>query len=467
MIDRELMDQAAHEAMAFLESLPHRPVGLPVDQSELLAALGVPLPEEGIDPATVIGELCRTADRGLVATPGPRYFGFVTGGAHPAALAAEWLTAAWDQNAASFVLSPAAAAAEEVVRRWVLDLFGLSPEMSLGITTGGTMANFTGLAAARHALLSSVGWDVERKGLFGAPEIAVLTNDESHVSIFAALQMLGLGRDRVIRIAADEQGRMRPDKLAEALAQTNSPVLVCAQAGNVNTGAFDPIAKIVPLVAEHSGRLHVDGAFGAWAAASPALRHFVDGIQLADSVSVDCHKWLNVPYDSGLILVRDRDAHRRSMELNAAYYVKGEEGARDNHHWVPEASRRARGFAIYVALRALGRRGIAELIERCCALARRMAEELGRDPRVRILNEVCLNQVLVRFLPMDEADIDAFTARVISRIQQDGTCWAGGTTWHGMHALRISVSNWSTTEADIDMSAEAILKAVTAAAAEK
>lgn len=455
--ETELLTKTAELAQQFLASLPDRPVGRPVDFFEVLASMGTPLSSEGEPPLQVIENLSRDAASGLVATPGPRYFGFVIGGAHPAALAAEWMTSAWDQNAFSQVLSPAAAAAEEIVRGWLLELFQLPPGMSLGFTTGGTMANFTGLAAGRHALLKLVDWDVEKQGLFGAPEIAVLTNEESHVSIFAALQMLGLGRDRVIKIPADDQGRMLPERLSDALSGIDIPVLVCAQAGNVNTGAFDPLDEIAPLVAARTGWLHVDGAFGMWAAASPGLRHLVKGIERANSISVDAHKWLNVPYDSGLIFVRDAEAHRHSMELNAEYYVPGAEAARENHHWVPEASRRARGFAIYAVLRALGRNGIAELVERCCHLARRMAEQLSVNDRVQILNDVVLNQVLIRFVPPDGSDADAFTAKVIQRIQQDGTCWAGGTTWHGMHAMRISVSNWTTTEADIDLSADAII----------
>jgi glutamate/tyrosine decarboxylase-like PLP-dependent enzyme len=364
------------------------------------------------------------------------------------------------------VLSPAAAAAEEVVRTWLVDLFGLPREMSLGFTTGGTMANFTALAAARHALLRSAGWNVEEQGLYGAPAITVVTSAESHVSIFASLQMLGLGRERVLRVPTDEQGRMRPDELQAALARFSTPVLVCAQAGNVNTGAFDPLPEIVPLVRRHQGWLHVDGAFGLWAAASAAHRPLAAQIEMADSLAVDCHKWLNVPYDSGLVFVRDQAAHHDSMTLSAPYYAIGAESGRDNHNWVPEASRRARGLAIYTTLRAMGRNGVAEIVERCCRLARRMAERLAQEPQVQILNEVVLNQVLVRFRPPSGIDADTFTAAVIQRIQADGTCWAGGTTWHGMQAMRISVSNWSTEESDIDRSAEAILNCARAAASE-
>jgi glutamate/tyrosine decarboxylase-like PLP-dependent enzyme len=454
---QDLLRRASGLGIDFLDNLKNRPVGRPVDFPALFEKMGGPLPIEGKDSLQVIEQMVEVAEPGLVATPGPRYFGFVIGGAHPASVAAEWLAAIWDQNAFSYVLSPAAAVAEEVVRTWLVELFDLPREMSLGFTTGGTMANFTALAAARHALLQAAGWDVEVEGLFGAPPLTVITSEESHVSIFAALQMLGLGRERVVRIPTDDQGRMRVDELRVILARVTTPVLVCAQAGNVNTGAFDPISEIVPLVIERQGWLHVDGAFGMWAAASTDYRALVKGIELADSITVDCHKWLNVPYDSGLVFVRDRAAHHAAMTLNAAYYAPSPEVARDNHNWVPEASRRARGFAVYAVLCALGRNGIAEIIERCCRLARRMADRLAQDSSVQILNEVVLNQVLVRLSPQAVGDADALTAEVIRRVQEDGTCWVGGTTWHGMHAMRISISNWSTEEADIDRSAEAIL----------
>ncbi|HEX8919825.1 MAG TPA: aminotransferase class V-fold PLP-dependent enzyme [Pyrinomonadaceae bacterium] len=457
---QELLSRASGLGIDFLDKLKERPVGRPVDFRALFEQMGGPLPLEGKDSLQVIEQLAEAAEPGLVATAGPRYFGFVIGGSHPASVAAEWLAAVWDQNAFSYVLSPAAAVAEEVVRTWLLELFDLPRDMSLGFTTGGTMANFTALAAARHALLQSAGWDVEVDGLFGAPPLTVVTSEESHISIFAALQMLGLGRERVIRIPTDAQGRLQSEELRNVLARASSPVLVCAQAGNVNTGAFDPIAEIVPLVKEVNGWLHVDGAFGMWAAASPDYRRLVKQIELVDSIAVDCHKWLNVPYDSGLVFVRDRAAHHAAMTLNAAYYAPSPEVARDNHNWVPEASRRARGFAIYAALRALGQSGIAEMVETCCRLARRMAERLAKDPNVEILNEVVLNQVLVRLKPPAGVDADAFTAAVIRRIQEDGTCWVGGTSWKGLHAIRISVSNWSTEEDDIDRSAEAIIESI-------
>ncbi len=463
MNHEELLKNTFQLATKFLQGMSDRPVGRPVDPSSMLSALGGALPDHGEDPLAVIEDLNKAADPGIVATAGPRYFGFVTGGSLPAAVAAEWLAAAWDQNAGLYVLSPAAAVVEEIVGTWLIDLFGFHREMSFGFVTGGTMANFTCLGAARHALFRDAGWDVERHGLFGAPPITVVTSEESHVSIFASLQMLGLGRERVTRIPTDEQGRMRPDELRSSLDEIDTPVLVCAQAGNVNTGAFDPIDRIAPIVHARPGWLHVDGAFGTWAAASPQYRSLVAGIEMADSVSVDCHKWLNVPYDSGLAFVRDSRAHQAAMSLNAPYYVTGSGAARDNHNFVPEASRHARGFAAYAALRSLGREGIAEMVERCCRLARLMAERLATDPGVRILNEVVINQVLVRFSSPSGENPDAFTAAVIQRVQEDGTCWAGGTTWKGKHAMRISVSNWSTTETDIERSAEAILKCAAAA----
>jgi glutamate/tyrosine decarboxylase-like PLP-dependent enzyme len=455
-----VLRQATDLAIDYLDGVDARPVARPVDLDALRKALGIPLPEVGAEPGLVLRELAGSADPGLVASAGPRYFGFVVGGSLPAALAADWLTSAWDQNAVMHVLSPAAAVVEEVVAGWLVELFGLPAGTSLGLTTGATMANFTALAAARHALLVRVDWDVERQGLFGAPDIPVIVGDEAHVTIHAALQMLGLGRERVIRVPADEQGRMRPDALRAALAGLDRAAIVCAQAGNVNTGAFDPLGSIAEAVRANGGWLHVDGAFGLWAAASPSLGAQLAGLDAADSWTTDAHKWLNVPYDCGIVLVRDAAAHHAAMTLGAAYYVETAGAERDSYNWVPESSRRARGFTIYAALRALGRAGLADLIERSSAMARRFDERLGKEQGVRILNDVVLNQVLVRFeSDGDEpATADERTRRVITAVQRDGTCWLGGTTWHGMAAMRISVSNWSTTEDDVDRSVEAILR---------
>jgi glutamate/tyrosine decarboxylase-like PLP-dependent enzyme len=466
-----VLGQALGLATEFLDGLAERPVGRPVDLAALRAALDMPLPDGPVDPATVIGDLARGVESGLVGSAGPRYFGFVVGGGVPAALAADWLTAAWDQNAGLYALSPAAAVAEEVAAKWLLEIFGLPKGSGVGFVTGATMATFTALAAARHAVLLKVGWNVEDDGLIGAPPITVVVGDEAHVTVFASLQMVGLGRTRVHRVAADGQGRMRPDALRETLAGIDGPTIVSAQAGNVNTGAFDPMAEIIAVVREQPNAwLHVDGAFGLWAAAVPELHDRVAGLAGADSWTTDAHKWLNVPYDSGIVIVRDAAAHHAAMTLGASYYIETAGGERDPYNWVPESSRRARGFAMYAALRSLGRSGLAEMIARCCALARRMADGLRGTDGVTILNDVVLNQVLVRFAPPGggtEAEVDAFTRAVILAVQADGTCWLGGTTWHGLAAMRISVSNWSTTEADADLSVEAILRCRAAVAAER
>ncbi len=469
---RRLLHQTADLAADFLDGLGSRPVRATATHDELLAAFSDRLPDRGEAPGEVIDHLAAIADPGLIASAGPRYFGFVIGGSLPAALAADWLTSAWDNNAGLYAIGPSASVAEEVAAGWLIDLFGLPAGSSVGFSTGATMASFTALAAGRHRVLERTGWNVEEDGLIGAPDIAVVVGAEAHVTIHVSLQMLGLGRNRVFKVDADAQGRMRPDALRETLAGLRDrPVLVCAQSGNVNTGGFDPLPEIVPAVRDlPNGWLHVDGAFGLWAAASPTLRHLTAGLADADSWTTDAHKWLNVPYDSGIAIVRDAAAHHAAMTLGAAYYVETAGGERDPYNWVAESSRRARGFTIYAALRALGREGLAEMIERCCALAQRMADGLRNAPGATILNDVVLNQVLVRFAPPsvagaappDDAAIDAFTRAVIAAVQADGTCWLGGTTWHGMAAMRISVSNWSTTEADADLSVAAIRRCAAA-----
>jgi glutamate/tyrosine decarboxylase-like PLP-dependent enzyme len=444
MVDGSL-ERALRHAEAFLASLPERAVGPPADPDALRAALGRELPEIGVPADQVIDELVAGADPGIVASAGPRYFGFVTGGALPAALAADWLAAAWDQNAHMWVGSPAASVVEEVVEDWVLSLLGLPQDASVGLVTGCQMANVTCLAVARDSVLKQAGWDVASHGLIGAPPLTVIAGLQAHATIFSALRMIGLGRDSAHLVAADDQGRMEPEALAREL-QHAGPAIVCAQAGNVNSGAFDPLEPIEYLCEQSGAWLHVDGAFGLWAAASPEYRHLTRGIERADSWATDGHKWLNVPYDCGLAIVKDRAAHRRAMGLTAAYLVAGEQ--RDNYDLTPEASRRARGFPLYAALRSLGRRGLAELIERNCAQARRFAEIL-RAGGAEILNDVVLNQVLVAAPP------DA-----VARIQADGTCWVGGSNWHGRDVIRISCSSWATTDADVERSARAILAAL-------
>ena len=451
-------------AKSFIESRAGRPVWPHASLADLRTALGGALPDHPVAPTSVIDDLTTAADPGVVTTTGPRYFGFVTGGAVPATVAAEWLTAVWDQCAGLYVLSPAAAVVEEIAGAWLLDVLGLPSSASVGFVTGCHMANFTALAAARHELLARAGWNVERDGLAGAPPIGVIVGAEVHVSVIGALRLLGFGSARVIRVDADGQGRMRPDTLDQALLQNDAPAIVCAQAGNVNTGAFDPLDAIADAVQSHGGWLHVDGAFGLWAAASKARRHLVRGVERADSWATDAHKWLNVPYDSGLVFTAHPAAHRAAMCLDAEYLVRSALEPREPMDWTPESSRRARGFAVYAALRSLGRGGIDDLVDRCCRLAARFAERLRAEPGIEILNEVVLNQVLVRVAPPGRPgkDADAATREALRLVQEERVCWLGGTRWHDMDAMRISVSNWSTTEADIDRSAESIIRAVRA-----
>jgi glutamate/tyrosine decarboxylase-like PLP-dependent enzyme len=457
MPDRTAGLRAASEhAEAFLATVGERPVAARADAAAVRSSLGGPLPEHGEDPATVIDALATGAEPGLVATAGPRHFGFVIGGALPAALAADWLVSAWDQNAAFHSLSPAAAAIEEIASAWVLELLGLPDTASVGFVTGGQGANTTCLAAARHAVLAGVGWDVERNGLIGAPAVRIVCGEQAHATIYTSLRLLGFGAETAIRVPADEQGRMEPDVLANALADNGGPTIVCAQAGNVATGAFDAFEPIADTCAEHGAWLHVDGAFGLWAAAAPATRHLTAGVERAQSWAIDAHKWLNVPYDGAMAIVADPDAHLGAMSLAGPYLV-ADPGQRDSTNYVPESSRRARAVPVYAAIRSLGRAGIAEMIERNCAQARRMAKQLSDIPGARVLNDVVLNQVLVRLPGGDDANRAAVDA-----IQQDGTCWLGGTTWNGEYVVRVSISNWATTDDDVDRSAAAIAAGVTA-----
>jgi glutamate/tyrosine decarboxylase-like PLP-dependent enzyme len=460
----DLLRHAADLAIDYREGLPDRRVGIApgLTVDDLRARLGGPLPVDGTDPRVVIDELADGVDPGLIAMSGPRYFGFVIGGSVPAALAADWLTSAWDQNVGLYIGTPAASVVEEVVADWLLELFGLPAGTTVGFVSGATMANFTAMAAARHAVLRGAGWDVEDQGLQGAPQVRVVCGQDVHVSLVNAVRYVGLGRGRLERMPVDDEGRMDPDALAGALRGRDEPTIVCAQVGEVSTGAFDALDRIVPIVREHPNAwLHIDGAFGLWAAASPRLRHLVRGIDGADSWGTDAHKWLNVPYDAGIVFVRDGAAHRAAMGMAAAYLPPAPGQERDPFEYVPEMSRRARAFPIYAAIRSLGTTGIAEMVERDCDLAMRMARRLANHPHVRIVNEVVLNQVLV-------AVGDAETTRaVVDRIQSDGVLWLGGTTFHGTPALRISVSGWSSREDDADRSVDAILAAVDAVRAER
>jgi len=459
---RLLLDDAASQAADFLEGLSGRQVTPTATIEELRQGFGGPLPAGPHEPRRVVAELARAAEPGLMASAGGRFFGFVVGGGLPAALAADWLVSAWDQNAVVYVASPAASVVEEVCAAWLIELLGLPQGASFGFVTGAQMANFTALAAARHSVLEAAGWDVGTDGLVGAPQVRVVVGEERHVTIDRALRFLGFGTNSLAVVPADGQGRMRPDALRAALAESvvgsPGPTIVCAQAGTVDTGAFDPLGAVCDAAHEVGAWVHVDGAFGMWAAASPPLRPLVEGIERADSWATDAHKWLNVPYDSGLVFCAHPAAHRAAMGLSASYLVQSEGRERDEFDWNPEASRRARGFPVYAAIRSLGSSGVAGIIDRCCAHARRFAEALAQEPGVEVLNEVVLNQVLVRFLDPD-GDHDARTRAVVKAVQEDGTCWLGGTTWQGKAAMRISVSNWSTTAEDVDKSVAAILRA--------
>lgn len=451
----ELLSRTLAHAQDFLDALPTRHVGARATREELLAALKAPLTADGERADAVVDLLASQGDRGAVACAGPRYFGFVIGGSLPVALAADWLVSTWDQNPGIYATSPLISVIEEIAREWLLDIFDLPRESGLGFVTGCQMAHFTCLAAARHGVLRRAGWDVEADGLHGAPRVNIITGSEAHVTADVALRYLGFGTRHLLRVETDDQGRMRADRLARLLDNLNGPTIICAQAGNVNTGAFDPLREIAAIAKAHNAWLHVDGAFGLWARASESAeaRALCDGAELADSWATDAHKWLNVPYDNGVAIVKHAEDHRASMTTSAAYLVQTSGIERDAVDWVPEFSRRARGVTVYAALRHLGTRGVAALIDGNNARAREMADILRRDPRVKILTDVVLNQVLVRF-----GDDDDLTRRVIAGVQRDGTCWLGGTTWHGMAAMRISVSNWSTTEEDARVSAEAILR---------
>jgi glutamate/tyrosine decarboxylase-like PLP-dependent enzyme len=454
----ESWGRAAERARAYLDSVRERPVAQPTTSDQLAARFDAVLAENGATDEDALDELWDNIGDGVVVTNAGRYFGFVEGGVLPAALAADWLTSAWDQNAAFHALSPAAAAVEEVCRRWLVDLLGLPAHASVGFTTGAQMANVIGLAAARHHLLAERGWDGETSGLFAAPRPTVLAGESRHATIDRALRLLGLGTSVVEVVPADDQGRMRPGDLDRALRAhrgADHPLVVCAQVGNVNSGACDPVGEICGLAHDAGAWVHVDGAFGLWAAAAPSLRHLVAEVGSADSWAVDAHKWLNVPYDSAMAFCAHPDSHRAAMTLSADYLATT--GHRDGADWTPESSRRARAFAVWTALRSLGRTGVAELVEGSCRSARRFASNLSRLPGVQVLNEVVLNQVLVRI-----DDSDDTTRRVAAVVQDDGVTWLGTTVWHGRAALRISVSDHATRDGDVDAACDAIAEAVRA-----
>src|SRR5215208_7403497 len=445
-----LLHRTAQTAEEYLATLGERRVRASLGFEDVLAQLDAPLPEDGEDAERVLDALA-ALEPGMTATAGPRYFGFVTGGALPVTVAADWLVSTWDGPHFGRVISPAGAAVEDVTARWLLEALELPAHSRVGFVTGATMANLVGLAAARHRVLADAGWNVEERGLTGAPPVRILVGAEVHVSLLKALRLLGFGSAGVERIPADGNGAMQPGSLAAALRAGTGPVIVCAQAGNVNTGACDPMLPIVAAAREAGAWVHVDGAFGLWAAASPRLASMVAGADGADSWALDAHKWLNVPYDCGVAIVADGEAHAAAMSATAEYLLASDDGLTKT----PEMSRRGRQVPVYAALRHLGRKGIGELVERCCAHASRLAAAMAGLDGAEVLNDVVLNQVLLRFDGDDER-----TSRVIGELQRGGEAWLGGTVWHGMTAARVAFSNWSTRDEDVDRLSAALREAL-------
>jgi glutamate/tyrosine decarboxylase-like PLP-dependent enzyme len=456
--ERELLRRTAEIAADFVEALEERPVWPPAGVDALADALGGELPERPSEPLAVIEELARAAEPGVVASQGGRYFGFVVGASLPAALAADWLASTWDQNLGLLALGPSALVIENTAGRWVAELLGIRPDASFALVTGCQMAHVTCLAAARQHVLSEAGWDLVEHGLAGSPPIRVIAGAKRHSTIDRALRYLGIGRAQIRQVEVDREGRMLSHALHDALGEGPAvPTIVCAQAGEVNTGAFDDLAAAADAVETHGGWLHIDGAFGLWAAVSPTLRHLVAGHERADSWATDAHKWLNVPYDCGIAFSAHPEPHRRAMTTHAEYYVRDPDAIREPLDWTPDHSRRARGTALYAALRQLGRQGVQDLVERSCAHARRFARDIARLPGCEVLNDVVLNQVLFRF-----AD-DETTNGMIAAVQASGEAWLAGTTWDGRAAIRLSVSNWRTSERDIERTVAAFLAALVAA----
>lgn len=446
------LSAAMSHALAHIDGLRERSVDATATLEELRRRIDLPLTQRSIDPEQVVHELVRACDGGIVGSAGPRFFGFVIGGSLPAALAADWMTSAWDQNAGLYVCGPAAAVVEEVAGEWLKDLFGLPKGASFALVTGCQMAHVTALAAARHQVLQRAGWDVERDGLSGAPAIRMLTSTEQHATVPRAARLLGLGTGCIDMLPCDDEGRLRADALESALKErAGKPTIVVLQAGDLNRGAFDDFRELIPLARAHGAWVHVDGAFGLWCAASPTYRHLLDGVDEADSWSTDGHKWLNVPYDCGYAFVRDPKPHYASQGVHSSYLVQGA-GARDQVDWTPEFSRRGRGFATYAALRQLGRDGVAEMIDRCCAVARELVERIGSLPGAKALSGQ-INQGMVRFFDprpeATEADHDRLTDAVIVGVRATGEAFFTPTSWHGVRAMRVSVSNWQTSVEDV------------------
>jgi glutamate/tyrosine decarboxylase-like PLP-dependent enzyme len=449
-----LLHRVAEEATTYLCGLASRPVAVTAGPDALAGLLPVELPAESLAARDVLDEVLALAEDGVVATGSPRYFGFVIGGALPAAIAADWMATVWDQNAGLYASGPAAAVLEGVAGRWILDVLDLPPAASFAVVTGCQMAHVTCLAAARHRVLANRGWDVEVAGLRSAPRLRVLVGELAHVTVARALRLLGVGSSAIEVVPVDHTGGMRPDVLESMLDGAECPTIVCVQLGEVNTGAMDPVGAIIDVAHAAGAWVHVDGAFGLWARVSSQHRHLTDGVDRADSWATDAHKWLNVPYDCGLAICAHPEDHYRAMAVHADYLPESARGRRDGVDWTPEFSRRARGTALYAALRFLGRDGIAALVDGCCAAARRFASGLEAVESAEVLNNCVLNQVLVRF------GDDRRTTEVIDRLQRSGECWMSATNWDGGRAMRISVVNWRTTAADVDRSLAAIVRAV-------
>ncbi len=455
---RALFADVSARAAAYRDGAPTRPHQPARGYREMRAAFDQPTPERGADARDVIAELATLAEPGLTNIIGPRFYGWVMGASHETGVAADWLISAWGQNVGNAHATPAASACEEVVGRWLLDLLDLPRESSIGFVSGATLANFTCLAGARGEVLRRVGWDVENDGLFGAPPIHVVLGEEAHSTVFSGLRYLGLGAKRIVSVPSDEQGRMRPDAFKRAMEKLDGPIIAIAQAGHINSGSFDAFPDIAEAAQAKGAWLHVDGAFGLWARACPDRAHLGRGLELADSWGVDGHKWLQTPYDSAYAIVRNAEAHRRAMLIAASYLPAGED--RHPADFTPELSRRARGFATWATIKAMGREGIAEMVSRHCAVARGIAERLDAAPDVAVLNDVVLNQVAVCLGPdMDVAKADDLTSRTITRIQREGVIFVGGAHWRGRQIIRISVCSMNTTEAEIALSADAILSA--------
>jgi aromatic-L-amino-acid decarboxylase len=461
------LDRAAHHASVWLEGLATRAVNATTSLEELRARLRVPLTDQGVDPTQVVDDLAAATEGGLLGSPGGRFYAWVIGGTLLSAVGADWLTSAWDQNAGMYATAPASAVAEEVVGEWLLDLLDLPRDASFALVTGCQMAHVTALAAARSAVLRDAGWNVEENGLFGAPRIRVLANATRHITIDRALRLLGFGVNAVQPVETDERGRVTAEALESALRSGSGPTIVVLAAGDLNTGEFDRFQELIPIAKAAGAWVHVDGAFGLLARASATKRHLLEGVELADSWSTDAHKWLNVPFDSGIAIVRDRDAHRAAMAVHASYLVSSDDVARDEMDWNPEFSRRARGFALYAALRELGRDGLADLIDRCCAHCHSLVTGIGALGGAEALWIPELDQGLVRFLDprrgATEEDHDAYTDRIIAAINASGEAFFGGVTWKGRRAMRVSVVNWRTNDSDVARTIEATRRVLAAA----